>query len=88
MDGRNHDTKGDATLGIAALGMAVVYLLLVAVGAIGALLIMLWLFQDAPGKIKKIGREKAEEPRNAECLRLGGVSSVPVKPERWEGEAA
>ena len=75
-------------MGLAALGVAVVYLLLVAVGAIVALLIMLWLFQDAPGKIEKIGCEKAEDPRNAECLRVGGVSSVPVKPERWEGEAA
>ncbi len=88
MDGRDHDTKGNATLSIAALGIVVVYVLLVAVGAIGALLIMLWLFQDTPSKIENIGREKAEAPRNAECLRPGGVSSVPVKSERWEGEAA
>ena len=44
-------------MGIAALGMALAYLLLVAAGAIGALLILLWLFQDAPGRIEKIGRE-------------------------------
>jgi len=88
MNGRDHDTKGDATLGIAALGMAVVYLLLVAVGAIGALLIVLWLFQDAPGKIEKIGREKIAGSRSAERLVPGGTSSIVVEPERWESEAA
>jgi hypothetical protein len=88
VDGRDRDTKGSATLSIAALGIAMTYLLLVAAGAIGALLILLWLFQDAPGTIEKIGCEKIEGPRSAERLGPGGTSSVSVEPECWEGEAA
>lgn len=70
-------------MGVAALGMVVAYLLLVAAGAIGALLVLLWLFQDTPGTVEKI-----EGARSAEHLGPGGISSVPVEPERWEGEAA
>lgn len=73
---------------IAALGMASAYLLLVAAGAIGALLILLWLFQDVPGRIEKIEREKIANPRSAERLVPGGTSSIVVEPERWESEAA
>ncbi len=47
-------------MGIAALGMALAYLLLVAAGIIGMLLVLLWLFQDTPGMTEKIGREKIE----------------------------
>jgi hypothetical protein len=36
-------------LSIAALGIAVVYLLLLLTGAIAALLVLVWLFRDAPG---------------------------------------
>lgn len=75
-------------MGIAALGMALAYLLLVAAGAIGALLILLWLFQDAPGRIEKVEREKVAGSRGAEHLVLGGTSSIVVKSERWESEAA
>jgi hypothetical protein len=75
-------------LDIAALGMASAYLLLVAAGAIGALLILLWLFQDVPGRIEKIGREKIAGSRGAERLVPGGTSSIVVEPERWESEAA
>lgn len=88
MDGKDRDTKGSATLSIAALGMAVAYLLLVAAGAIGALLVLLWLFGDTPGTTEKIGREKIEGSRSAECLGPKGARSVSVEPERWEDEAA
>lgn len=70
------------------MGMAVVYLLLVAAGAIGALLVLLWLFRDTPGTTEKIGREKIEGSRSAECLGSKGAHPAPVTPERWEDEAA
>ncbi len=68
--------------------MAVAYLLLVAAGATGALLVLLWLFRDTPGTTEKIGREKIEGSRDAECLESRGARSVSVDPERWEDEAA
>jgi hypothetical protein len=75
-------------LGVAALSMALAYLFLVAVGATGALLVLLWLFQDTPGTVEKIRYEELEGSRSAEHLGPGGISSVSVEPERWEGEAA
>ena len=88
VDGKDHDTKGSATLDIAALGMAATYLLLVAAGAIGALLVLLWLFRDTPGTSEKIGREKIEGTRSAEQLGAEGTSSASDEPERCEDEAA
>lgn len=52
-------------MGIAALGMAVAYLLLVAAGAVGSLLILLWLFRDAPGRTGKIEHKQTEGSRSA-----------------------
>lgn len=75
-------------MGIAVLGMAVAYLLLVAAGAIGALLVLLWLFRDTPGTTEKIGRKKIEGSRSAECLGSKGTHSASIEPERWEDEAA
>jgi hypothetical protein len=68
--------------------MALAYLLLVTVGTIGMLLVLLWLFQDTPGTIEKVGREKIEGSRSAERLRSGGRYSASVESERWEDEAA
>jgi hypothetical protein len=75
-------------LGITALGTAMAYLLLVAVGAIGALLVLLWLFRDAPDTTEKIGCGKGEGSRSAECSGPEDPSSASVEPERWEDEAA
>jgi hypothetical protein len=86
--GKYRDTKGSVTLGIAALGMALAYLLLVAAGTIGMLLVLLWLFQDTPGMTEKIGREKIEGSRSAERLGSEDKSSASVEPQRWEDEAA
>lgn len=88
VDGKDRDTKGSATLGIAALGMAVTYLLLVAASAIGALLVLLWLFRDTPGTTEKIGREQIEGSRSAECFRPKGAHPASVETGRWEDEAA
>lgn len=75
-------------MGITALGMALAYLLLVAAGTIGMLLVLLWLFQDTPGMTEKIGREKIEGSRSAERLGSEDKSSASIEPERWEDEAA
>lgn len=76
-------------MGIAALGMALAYLILVFAGAIGALLILLWLFRDTPGTIeKKTGRGKVEDSRSAERIVPEGASSASVESKCWEGEAA
>jgi hypothetical protein len=76
-------------LGIVALGMAVAYLLLVAAGATGALLVLLWLFRDTPGTTeKKIGREKIEGTPRAERSGAEATPSASGEPERWEDEAA
>ena len=76
-------------MGIVALGMAVAYLLLVATGAIGALLIVLWLFRDTPGTTeKKVGRGEVEGSRSAEHLGPRGTYSASVEPVRREDEAA
>lgn len=76
-------------MGIAALGMALAYLILVFAGAIGALLILLWLFRDTPGTIEeKTGRVKVEGSRSAERLGPEDASSASVEPKHWEDEAA
>ena len=69
--------------------MATAYLLLVAAGAIGALLVLLWLFgEDMPGTTEDIERHKFEGSRSAGRLGFKGIHSAPVEPERWEDEAA
>ena len=65
------------------------YLLLVAAGAIGALLILLWLFrEDMPVTTEDIERGKFEGSRSAEHLGSKGTHSVPIESECWEDEAA
>jgi hypothetical protein len=68
--------------------MALAYLILVFAGAIGALLILLWLFRDTPGTIEKIGHGKVKGSRSAERMGPEGASSASVEPEHWEDEAA
>lgn len=65
--------------------MATIYLLLVAAGAIGALLVLLWLFrEDMPGTTEDIERDKYEGSRSAEHLGFKAAHSAPVEPECWE----
>ena len=42
--------EGSVKLGIAALGIAIVYLLVLVAGAVGALWVLVWLFGEAPGE--------------------------------------
>ncbi len=67
-------------MSIAALGIAVAYLLILVAGAIGALFIMIWLFGEAPGGTASTGRETVKDLPNA--------ARRPVEPARSEDKAA
>jgi hypothetical protein len=75
-------------LSIAALGIAVAYLLIIVVGAIGALLVTIWLFEETPGGTTSTGHESVKDLRNNGRFRVGSTPSAPVKPERSEDKAA
>ena len=86
--GNNRNTKGIATLNISALVMVTAYLLLVAAGTIGVLLVLLWLFGEMPGTTENIGREKLEDSRIATRLGSETAHSLSLESERWEDDAA
>ena len=73
---------------IAALGIAIVYLLAVAAGAIGALLVVVWLFGEAPGEGTRTGCEAVGGLRSADRLGAESAPSASVGLERAEDEAA
>jgi hypothetical protein len=67
-------------LSIAALGIAVTYLLILAAGAIGALFVIIWLFGETPGGTTSTKCETVHHLPNA--------ARRPVEPERSENKAA
>jgi hypothetical protein len=67
-------------LSIAALGIAVAYLLILLAGAIGALFILIWLFGETPGGTTSTKCETVKDLPNA--------ARHPVEPERSEDKAA
>ena len=72
---------------IAALGIAMVYLLVVGAGFILALLVLVWLFGETPGDRKRTGYETIERSRNTD--RFGAANIPPASSsERSEDEAA
>jgi hypothetical protein len=75
-------------LNISTLGMVIAYLLLVAAGTTGVLLVLLWLFGEMTGTTEKIGREKLEGSRIATRRGSEAAHSPSVESERWEDEAA
>ena len=82
------ETKGDATLSIAALGIAVTYLLIIVAGAIGALLVMIWLFEDTLDATTRTGRETVKDLRYPDGVGMEGTPSALVEHERSEDKAA
>ena len=74
-------------MGIAGLGIAVVYLLVLLAGAVGALWVLVWLFGEAPGEGARTGRAVGGS-RRAERVGAGGTPSASVGPERSEDAAA
>jgi hypothetical protein len=67
-------------LSIAALGIAVTYLLIIVAGAIGALFVTIWLFGETPGETTSTKCEAVKDLPNA--------AGRPVEPERSEDKAA
>ena len=82
------ETKGDATLSIAALGIAVTYLLIIVAGAIGALLVMIWLFEDTLDATTRTGRETVKDLRYPDGVGMESTPSALGEPERSEDKAA
>ncbi len=82
------ETKGDATLSIAALGIAVTYLLIIVAGAIGALLVMIWLFEDTLDTTTRTERETVKDLRYPDSVEMESTPSALVEPERSEDKAA
>jgi hypothetical protein len=77
-------TKGSTTLEIAALGMAVAYLLVLLTVAVGALWVLVWLFRETPGALVRTGRESVDGARSAlaasergACPRLRSSPNAP-----------
>ena len=75
-------------MSIAALGMAVAYLSIVLAGAVGALLVLIWLFQETPGATDKTGHEITGNSRNVDLSGMTRTYSAPASPERTENKAA
>ncbi len=75
-------------MSIAALGIAVAYLLIIVAGAIGALLVTIWLFEETPGGTISTGRETAKDLRSGSRFRVESAPSAQLKPERSEDKAA
>lgn len=75
-------------MSIATLGIAVVYLLVVVAGAVGALLVLIWLFGETSEVTARTGYEATKSSRGTN--RFGAERSTPsssVERERSE-EAA
>ena len=75
-------------MGIAGLGIAVVYLLVLLAVAVGALWVLVWLFGEAPGEGTRTGRETIGGSPSADRFGARGAPSASVGPERSEDEAA
>ena len=73
-------------MSIASLIVAIAYLLLVVVGAVGALLLLVWLFRETPGG----ARTRRETTKGARNAKLGEEStpSAPAEIEPPEDRAA
>jgi hypothetical protein len=75
-------------LSIVSLTIAVAYLFLIVVGAVVALLLLVWLFRDTPGIDRGTGRETFRNLRDADRFRSRSASSAQVGSERPKDEAA
>lgn len=75
-------------MSIAALGIAVTYLLIIIAGAIGALLGVIWLFEDTLDATTRTGRETVKDLRNPDDVGMESTPSALVEPERSEDKAA
>ena len=75
-------------MGIAALGIAVVYLIILLAVAVGALWVLIWLFGEAPGEATRTGREAVGCSPGADRFGAGEAPSASVGPVRRAARAA
>ena len=75
-------------MGIAALGIALVYLIVIAAGAVLALLALVWLFGEAPGESVGTGHETVDGSSGREAIAAARTGASSVEPERAGGKAA
>jgi hypothetical protein len=68
--------------------MAVAYLLLIVVGATGALSVLVWLFRDTPDVDSRTGRETYRSLRDTDHYRSGSTPSTQGESEHPEDKAA
>ena len=80
--------KGGAELSIVVLGVAVAYLLIVVAGAIGALLVLIWHFQETPGATGETERPTIKGPRSADRSGAASTFSALDDRERTKNKAA
>lgn len=73
---------------LTALGMAVAYLLILLAGAVGALSVLVWLFQDTPQAGRKTSRETFRGLRSADSFGSKSTSLARAEHERSEDKAA
>ena len=70
------------------MGIAVVYLLVVAAGFTGALLTLVWLFGEAPDEGPRTGHVDVHQSQCTDRFGASGMPPTSVGPERPEDEAA
>lgn len=76
-------------MGIAALGIAIVYLLVLVAVGVGALWVVVWLFGEAPGEGARTGLETVgRSSRSADRFGAGAAPSAPDGPDRSKDRAA
>ena len=73
---------------IAALGIAMGYLIVIVAGAVVALLVLVWLFGDAPGESTGTGHETVEGSPGTDRFAAARTPAASVEPERSKGKAA
>ena len=75
-------------MSIAALGIAVAYLLLIVAGATGALSVLVWLFQDTPDVDRRTGCETFGGSRDTDRFGLGSIPWAQAESEHREDRPA
>ncbi len=66
-------------MSIASLVVAIAYLLVIVAGAVGALLLLVWLFRETPGE----ARTRRKTPKSARNAKFG-EESTPSAPDKDE----
>ncbi len=86
--GTRYSKRRCHAVSIASLAVALMYLFLVLVGAVGTLFLVVWLFREAPSEAKSMTRTTMKRARNANSFSEGGTPPAPTQIELPEDRAA